>query len=260
MIKWHRHGDQPVDTHVLIYHSRERPHWLEQCLASLENEPTNVLLVDDPSNNVGYLRAIAHREGSAPFLSFVDDDDWVLPGAFQVCLDALKDPALVGAYTDFADVDCDTGRVKRRWTKFPWSARMQYTNLFEVLHVHVYRRAPAMKYLDEMAKWTTLEESLLMGLLVQDGKWAKIDFDGYRKRLHHMGAGSRITNKMRIDLTQRLAPVLIPEKFKPKIADKIESGIRRVVNADVGCAGCRKSRDVVGKALIQGLRKVAPRG
>lgn len=260
---WHRHGDQPVDTHVLLYHSKKRPEWLDQCLASLEHEPTNVLLVDFPAiPNVGLLRAMAHRRGTAPLLSFVDDDDWVMPGAFDACVTALEDKSLVGAYTDFTDVHCETGQVLRPYKKLPWTPRLQHTHLFEVLHVHVYRREPAMKYLDEMAKWTTLEESLLMGLLVQDGKWKKLDFDGYRKRYHTVGAGHRITNRMRIDLTQRLAPILVPEKFKRApvtVADKIEAGIRRVVNSSAGCSSCKKTRAAIGGAMIGGLRRVAPR-
>lgn len=247
MMRWHRRGDYPVDTHVLIHHSLQRPAWLDQCLASLEGEPTNILLVRDAGTNVGALRAAAHAQGSAPLLSFVDDDDWVMPGAFQACIDALADPALVGAYTDFSDVDAATDAVTRHWHKSPWAARAQLLRPFEVLHVHVYRRAPAMKYLAEMARWTTLEESLLMGLLVQDGQWRKLDFDGYRKRAHTIGAGSRITPPMLRDLTARLAPILLrdpakalaaaPAKRKPKpcwFCGAVRSGGRRVARMVTG--------------------------
>lgn len=211
MITWHRRIGAPVDTHVLVHNSIENPAWLEQCLASLEGEPTNVQIVRSESRNVGALRAAAHRAATAPLLSFVDDDDWVLPGAFQACIDALENPDLVGAYTDFADVDVATGAVASRYQKRPWSAFNQLLKPFEVLHVHVYRREPAIKYLDEMAHWETLEESLLMGLLVQDGAWRKLDIDGYRKRSGvRGGAGSRITRRMLRDLTLRLRPILAP--------------------------------------------------
>ncbi len=248
MMTWHRRCGLPCDTHVLVHHSRRRAAWLEQCLASLENEPTNILLVHDDGDNVGAARAAAHAQGNAPFLSFVDDDDWVMPGAFAACLAALHaDPALVGAYTDFADVDCESGAVLNAYTKRPWTARSQLLRPFEVLHVHVYRRAPAMKYLAEMARWKTLEESLLMGLLVQDGDWRKLDLDGYRKRLHNRGAGSRVTPALLRDLTRRLAPILLAHGKPPAPAPGVRSRVRAWANTPTGCRGCDGVRRVVGK-------------
>lgn len=212
MITWHRRRGAPVDTHVLVHNSLKQPAWLDQCLGSLEDEPTNIQIVRSTSRNVGELRAAAHEAATAPLLSFVDDDDWVVPGAFQACIDALDDPALVGAYTDFTDVDSATGEPIGVYVKRPWSPRVQLLKPFEVLHVHVYRRAAALKYLAEMAQWVTLEESLLMGLLVQDGAWRKLDVDGYRKRAAvRGGAGSRITRAMLRTLTLRLKPILAPE-------------------------------------------------
>ena len=68
-LTWHKTGFD-VDTHILIHHSKKKPEWLDQVLAQLENEPTNVLLVDLPTRNVGEARAFAMQQGKAPFLSF----------------------------------------------------------------------------------------------------------------------------------------------------------------------------------------------
>jgi hypothetical protein len=259
---WHRRAGHPVDTHVLVYHSRQRKAWLEQCLASLENEPTNVLVLDHPTNSVGEARAIAMREGDAPYLSFVDDDDWVMPGAFAACLAPLEaDNGLVGAYTDFTDVDADTGKILRPYVKGAWSPRHQLTRPFEVLHVHVYRRAPSMRYLDEMSGWITLEESLLMGLLVQHGDWIKVDFDGYRKRLHSFGAGSRVTKQLLLKLGDRLAPIMIPrctELHPSPVRRAAYAAVRVIDNADGagrGCRGCKAVRQTARSLITRTLRR-----
>ena len=103
-VVWHRKGDNPVDTHVLIRRSRKRPEWLEECLSSMEKEPTNILLVDSDSINVGKLRSEAMKLGDAPLLCFVDDDGRVVRGSFQKCIDELKDESLVGVYTDMYEI------------------------------------------------------------------------------------------------------------------------------------------------------------
>lgn len=259
-MNWHRQGDYPVDTHVLLYHSRSRKEWLDQTLASLEGEPTNILLVDHPSSSVGLARAFALGEGKAPFLSFVDDDDWVMPGAFQACLDRITD-GVVGAYTDFSDVGVETGKVLKKYHKLPWCPRHQQTHPFEVLHVHVFRREPTLKYLNEVAQWPTLEESLLMGLLVQDGDWIKVDFDGYRKRAHRMGAGARITRNLLVQLGNRLGPILLQRHRQlhrtpvQALATTAVQALQRAVASPWGCATCQKTRASVGNAAIRGLTR-----
>lgn len=248
-MRWHRARGAPVDTHVLVHHSRRQPAWLEQCLASLEGEPTNVLLVDSASDHVGALRASAMREGRAPLLSFVDDDDWVMPGAFDACVSALEDDALVGVYTDLADVDPETQRVIGRTRKAPWAPRRQLLRPFEVLHLHVFRRAAALRFLDEISQWPTAEEAMLVGLLVQCGAWRKLDVDGYRKRLHGEGAGARITRDMLRRLTARLSPVLLAAEKRADPQPTIRQRASSWSRAPTGCATCTAVRRAVGKAL-----------
>lgn len=261
MIRWHVNAGHPIDTHVLIHHSRSRPQWLEQCLASLENEPTNVVLVDDPSTNVGEVRAIAMREGSAPFLSFVDDDDWVIPGVFAECLAHLEDePGLVGVYTNFADVDVDTGRASPPYRKKPWNPRTQLTHPFEVLHVHVYRRALTMPYLDGLARWPTLEESWLMGKLAAHGDWRHIPFDGYRKRLHGFGAGARASpdhpegKRLLRAVTNELAPILLKHPAGMPVRNAAVQWIDAADRNGRGCAPCKAARATARKMIARTMR------
>lgn len=197
-----------IDAHVLLHHSYDRPEWLGQCLASLSSEPVNVYLVTSPSTNVGALRAAAFELGQAPYLSFVDDDDWVAPGAFQACVDALdEDDTLVGAYTDWTAVLPD-GREVRQYLP-EWSPLTGLVNYANILHTKVFRREPTMRLLGGLATWETLEEAWLVGMLTANGAWKRLPINGHFKRAATPGgAGSRITSNLLHRYQLEVGPIL----------------------------------------------------
>lgn len=183
-----------MDLHVLVHHSLARPRWLEQCLASLQDQPCNVLLITSQSDHIGRLRAAALQLGRAPMVSWVDDDDWLAPGALQSCVDALDvDAAAIGAYTDVVRVDPLTGeQVPRRPTP-PWSRAVQLGNPYAILHAKAFRRsALTADSIRELERWPTAEEIVLNALVARHGHWIKRGLYGCYKR-QHAGAGSRIT-------------------------------------------------------------------
>lgn len=229
---WHRRGDAPVDTHVLIHHSNGHRDWLDQCLASMENEPTNILLVRDQGTNVGAARAAAMLHGDAPLQCFVDDDDFVSEGAFAACIAALEDPALAGAYTRFRTIDARSGAWIKENGAHVWSRAAMQRYVFEVMHLHVYRRSAAAPHLKEIAQWPTAEEALLMGLIAAHGDWLKIDRIGYTKRAHRYGAGARITGPMLQTLRYRLRPILSPAQDQP------QGIVKRALSRPTGCRSC----------------------
>jgi len=77
-----------IDIHVLT-HSGTRQEWLDQCLESLASEPCTVHVVEGVEGSVGAGRAKGYALGSHPYVSFVDSDDFVLPGAVDACLEGL---------------------------------------------------------------------------------------------------------------------------------------------------------------------------
>lgn len=78
-----------IDVHVLT-HEGTRQDWFDQCLASLEQEPVTVHVVDNAGRSVGEGRARGYALGTAPFVAYVDSDDYVLPGCFDACLAGLE--------------------------------------------------------------------------------------------------------------------------------------------------------------------------
>lgn len=85
-----------IDVHVLT-HSGTRQEWLDQCLESLAGQPCTVHVVQGVERNIAAGREIGFGLGTHPFVTFVDSDDYVLPGAMDAMCEALqKHDAAVG--------------------------------------------------------------------------------------------------------------------------------------------------------------------
>lgn len=177
----HRQRGAPVDCHVL--HFGEPAHYLEQCLASLESEPVNVLIVRGGfPGNIGAARAYAVSLGSAPYWTFVDADDWIAPGIAYKCTNILDArPDLVGLYTDYRAID-PSGTVLYEAAKRDWSPLLLLEDCWAVLHYHQYRREPMGRYLSGLAKIPCYEEAWIAGMLSRHGDFLHLSERGYVKR------------------------------------------------------------------------------
>ena len=92
-----------IDVHVLT-HSGTKPEWLDQCLESLAAEPCTVHVVQGVEGNIAAGREIGFGLGTHPFVTFVDSDDYVLPGAMDAMCEALqKHDAAVGREQSLID-------------------------------------------------------------------------------------------------------------------------------------------------------------
>lgn len=78
-----------IDVHVLT-HSGTRADWLDQCLESLAREPCTVHVVQGVEGNIAAGREIGFGLGEHPYVTFVDSDDYVLPGAMDAICEALQ--------------------------------------------------------------------------------------------------------------------------------------------------------------------------
>ena len=177
----HRRRGAPVDCHVL--HFGESDALLEQCLASLEAEPLNVVIVRGGfPGNIGAARAHAIACGSAPYWTFVDADDWLEPGIVDRCTTILDERSdLVGVYTDYHAVSLE-GIPTYRTRKRPWTPLALLGSCWEVLHYHQYRRAQTLPYLEGLANAPCYEETYIAGVLARHGDFLHLPEVGYWKR------------------------------------------------------------------------------
>lgn len=153
-----------IDVHVLT-HEGTRSDWLDQCLASLEGEGVTVHVVDNAGRSVGEGRARGYALGTHPYVSYVDSDDYVLPGCFAACRAGLE--------THHAVVTME--RVVKGDFVFP-APRPEHA-------VVVYRRSDVEPHLHRLAASPHTADWYLRRLL----RPVQLAFEGYVWRVHADG-------------------------------------------------------------------------
>lgn len=161
-----------IDVHVLT-HEGTRQDWLEQCLKSLEGHPVNVVVIDNAGRSVGEGRASGYALGLSPFVAYVDSDDYVLPGCFDACLQALNHHRSV---------------VTMEAVEYPDGSRYPFARSGHALTV--YRREDVRPWLGAMAKSPHTTDAQMRRLL----RPIQLPDIGYVWRVHPCGDHHK-TNK-----------------------------------------------------------------
>ena len=161
-----------IDVHVLTY-SGTRKDWLDQCLASLAREPlVTVHVLEGDEGNVGAGRARAYQLGTHPYVSYVDSDDYILPGAIDACLEGLQTARHV------------VTRERRLWgNRFDSSTRGNH-------HLAVYSREDVKPLLGILPDHPIHCDMLLVEKLVP----TQLSYIGYVWRMHQ-AQGHRMANR-----------------------------------------------------------------
>lgn len=93
-----------MSVQVQVIKTPHRERFLSECLDSMHLEPIEVVLTDFGHHLTNRLDFI--DTATADFISFVDDDDVIVPGIFQKLLDVMTDDA-VGAHSHEALITVD---------------------------------------------------------------------------------------------------------------------------------------------------------
>ena len=126
----------------------ENQAWFDQCLASLKGEPVNIHLVDAVPGNLGRMRLDGFSRGTSPWVTYVDPDDYITPGAFHRALPHLIS-GVSAYYTNHAIVD-EKGNRKGPWFH-NMSKQLDFTQVKQMHHIVIYNReiiAPVVHLLD----------------------------------------------------------------------------------------------------------------
>lgn len=132
-----------VDVHIIVKPT-DSQEWLKQCLESLESEPVKIHVIDA---EIGLPKGlIASRLkgfacGSSPFISFVDPDDYCIPGLFHTLISVMQRndrmaAAFAHEYITGVHGDVKKGRVNS-----------------EPHHAIVYRRSEYEKAKTALESW-----------------------------------------------------------------------------------------------------------
>jgi hypothetical protein len=137
--------------------------------------------------------------GDSPYVSCVDPDGMVIPGAFQACIEALEShPQACGAYTDEYMIT-EKGKVIRPgiWSGREWNPLLQLEPKY-VHHIYVMRRKYIELLIDELHKWPNLSEFVVKCLITDFGPWIHVNRFGYKWRLHTRNPSHRGSSLMAV--------------------------------------------------------------
>lgn len=160
-----------IDVHVLT-HEGTRKDWLDQCMASLEGHPISIHLIDNRGRSVGEGRARGYAMGRFPLVAYVDSDDYVLPGCFDACLEAIADKHAVVTMELIEYLD---------GSRYPFA--MPGHNL------SVYQRKDVLPWLGAMGASPHTTDARMRGII----KPAQIQTVGYVWRVHQDGDHHKTT-------------------------------------------------------------------
>jgi len=169
-----------IDVHII---ERDDPNeeWLRQALNSIPQEICTTHCFKAGGKSIAENRVAGFALGTKKYVSFVDDDDYVLAGTFERCLAFLEaDPhyAAVGSFEQISSggeiISPDIDRLCRK-DKNHWDM---------LHHIIVFRRDKVEKYLHVMKDKKFCEYNLKQAMK-DDGHLAKIlPIVGYVWRRH----------------------------------------------------------------------------
>jgi len=164
----------PIDVHI-AHMPGENQQWWQECQKSLKGHPINIYQLDGIKDNVFEMRRKGFLMGTAPYVSFVDPDDIVMPNAFKECLKVLaedKEKKIVGAFTCSDTIDKNGNTlVKNFIPPRPWTRTVKLGKII-VHQIVVLRREIVEKCLLQHYTRETLPTTTHSIIFTEGGLYA----------------------------------------------------------------------------------------
>lgn len=178
---------QLIDVHVAL--SPEYKDFHNECLASLEGQPVNVFTLPGVPHNIGAARRAGYKLGSSEWVSFVDDDDRVLPGAFERINAAIKKYPQAGAFFTLEQIIDGEGQVVRvpqiRMREAVWEPTLNF--MFHSHHLMVFKRELLRPLIAANTQFQNGLDIALCREFCARYPFVKLPFVGYEWRKHSKG-------------------------------------------------------------------------
>lgn len=149
-----------LDVHILTLPDRQ--HELARCLATTESSMANVHVLDGYAGHIGRGRVQGFSTGDAPFVTYVDDDDMLVPGTLDLLARLLEaNPGVAMAYVKNTTIPANS-EVYPPVTKASWRLMGRHITQCFADHMCVYRRDRMTGFLPEYARWRRGGDSRIM--------------------------------------------------------------------------------------------------
>lgn len=171
-----------IDVHILTLPG-DNADWLQQAIDSVTALPgATPHIVQGVAGHLGLSRAAGYAQGSARFVSFVDSDDYLLPGFEALALELNRQPeaaACYGQHLALQDGALLPQPALQRWTR----ARMA-RHPAQIKAPIVYRREAVMPYLDTLKNWARYPDRVISALAARHGRFVYCPLACYVWRQH----------------------------------------------------------------------------
>jgi len=131
-----------IDVHILTMPD-DNQEWFAKCLDSLKDEPVCIHQAPGILDDIGNARANAFLLGDQSYVSFVDPDDYVLPGGFEQCYRQLEVHPDADAVYTFEYTAGIAGKYSVHQQPHAWAH-----------HLVVFRRSVIEEYETLLRSWT----------------------------------------------------------------------------------------------------------
>ena len=202
-----------IDVHVLLKED-DNKEWWELCRQSLENHPINIHYLDAIEGDQWTARLNGFRSGKAPYISFVDPDDIVMPDTFKQCLQVLKDnPNVGGVFTNSEIIDDNGEVVKPRLidSEEQWTLEKHFQLPVPIHQIAVMRRDIFEQAVQSIGKPINIfgfVEYMIFSYVGAIAPWYFLDINGYQWRRHEDGTHHHLTSKERKAVREQIKKLL----------------------------------------------------
>ena len=189
-----------IDVHIL-HLPDENQEWWNLCKESLKGHPINVHNLDGEMGDMYGGRCRGYNTGSAPYVSFVDPDDLVMPGSFRACADVLESGPEVSAICTNSELINKHGEVRRKWIKqnHPWIPDRHYIHQLAVVRRSVINEAIELagKLVEEHDAYA---DYIIFGYVGMITSWNYLPIIGYQWRIHGAGYHKKLNTDLRKEI------------------------------------------------------------
>lgn len=150
-----------LDVHIL-QHPEYRRWKVGRCLESCHSDRAHVHLLEGYPDHIGRGRVEGFSRGTQPFVTYVDDDDMLVPGTLDILVGLLEQtPVAAMAYVFNTREDEHTQIPPARTSaKYRITTKQKFKSFRD--HMCVYRRDWLQDLLPEYQRWRRGGDSRIM--------------------------------------------------------------------------------------------------